>query len=118
MFSPTIPVEDLMIRDDDTLPNEVPYITSDSDSSDEEDMSYQQMQAIIETTQEFDQTAPKNTRKAYDPKIREFKNWCDRKYTTLSTDQRYTVTGPKLHLFLKKEVYTFLVKYIVTNMLY
>ncbi|ETO60665.1 hypothetical protein F444_21176 [Phytophthora nicotianae P1976] len=43
-----------------------------------------------------------NTTRAYAPKQREYKSWCDRKGFHEAT--RYQVTASKLHLFLQVEV--------------
>ncbi|EGZ22288.1 hypothetical protein PHYSODRAFT_433406, partial [Phytophthora sojae] len=48
------------------------------------------------------ETRPANTTRAYAPKQREFKAWCDRKGFHETT--RYPVTASKLHLFLQEEV--------------
>ncbi|POM71737.1 Hypothetical protein PHPALM_11653 [Phytophthora palmivora] len=45
---------------------------------------------------------PVNTTRAYAPKQREFKAWCDRK--GLHEITRYQVTATKMHLFLQEEV--------------
>ncbi|OWZ08441.1 hypothetical protein PHMEG_00019017, partial [Phytophthora megakarya] len=45
---------------------------------------------------------PANTTRAYAPKQREFKAWCDRKCFHETT--RYQVTAAKMHLFLQEEV--------------
>ncbi|ETK91048.1 hypothetical protein F441_23107 [Phytophthora nicotianae CJ01A1] len=45
---------------------------------------------------------PANTTRAYAPKQREYKSWCDRKGFQEAT--RYQVTASKLYLFLQEEV--------------
>ncbi|KAK1941972.1 hypothetical protein P3T76_006294 [Phytophthora citrophthora] len=45
---------------------------------------------------------PANTTRAYAPKQKEFKAWCDRKGFHETT--RYQVTASKMHLFLEEEV--------------
>jgi hypothetical protein len=45
---------------------------------------------------------PSNTTRAYEPKQREFKAWCDRKGFHETT--RCQVTAAKMHLFLQEEV--------------
>ncbi|OWZ02399.1 hypothetical protein PHMEG_00026051 [Phytophthora megakarya] len=47
---------------------------------------------------------PKNTLKAYTNKQKEFMQWCDEKEAAFNALTRYTVTGPKLHLFLEERV--------------
>lgn len=48
------------------------------------------------------ESRPANTARAYEPKQREFKAWCDRKKFHETT--RYQVSASKLHLFLREEV--------------
>lgn len=67
-------------------------------------MEMMEMQAMEETILEYESISPEATKKAYNPKIREFQVWCNDAYLRLPIEQRYTVTGPKLHLFLKTMV--------------
>jgi hypothetical protein len=46
-----------------------------------------------------------NTAKAYDPKAREFYDFCNYKYQLLPIDQRYTVTAEKLRAFLTYQAF-------------
>lgn len=98
--------ENLLIGDNDMLQvdGSTAVASNEQDSSSDEDTFYQETKAVDETNEDYDRTAPVNTTRAYGPKIKEFKLWCDKKYSSLPTEQKYTVTGPKLHLFLKKEV--------------
>lgn len=115
MSSSSNPYAHLVIGDNDMLQAEgsSSVVTNDDDSSSDEDMLYQEAKVVDETNEDYDRTAPVNTKRAYDPKIKEFKIWCDKKYSSLPAEQRYTVTGPKLHLFLKKEViYAILCEYL------
>jgi hypothetical protein len=77
-------------------------------------MEMVEMQAMEETILEYEENAPDTTKKAYNPKIKEFKAWCNDIYRNTSIEQRFTVTGPKLHLFLKTmvgvNVYNFMLK--------
>ena len=47
---------------------------------------------------------PLNTKKAYDPKIRELRRWCDIKFSYEETELRYIVNGEKAHYFLNEAV--------------
>lgn len=47
---------------------------------------------------------PENTSRAYKNKQAEFMQWCDAKGPAFNSLTRYTVTGPKLHLFLEESV--------------
>lgn len=67
-------------------------------------MEMAEMQAMEETILEYEEYSPEATKKAYNPKILEFQLWCNDKYERLPVESRYTVTGPKLHLFLKTMV--------------
>jgi hypothetical protein len=46
-----------------------------------------------------------NTAKAYDPKAREYYDFCNYKYLLLPIDQRYTVTSDKLRSFLTYQAF-------------
>lgn len=41
-----------------------------------------------------------NTKKAYGPKIEEYRKWCDLKFSFESVETRYIVNGDKAHYFL------------------
>lgn len=85
---------------------------TDDDNTSDQDMEIIEMQAMEETMLEFEESVPENTKKAYNPKIKEFKEWCNRTYTSIPIEERFTVTGPKLHEFLKTmvRVYTYFKK--------
>ncbi|KAI9326589.1 hypothetical protein BD770DRAFT_432816, partial [Pilaira anomala] len=57
-----------------------------------------------ESMQRTTQARPLNTSKAYDPKIAEFRAWCDYKFHYQPLEQRYIVTGEKAHYFLDDAV--------------
>ena len=59
-------------------------------------------QSVNRTYVRAAQIRAKNTTKSYEAKQEEFKKWCLRKGFPLDT--RFTVSGPKLHLFLEEEV--------------
>lgn len=80
--------------------NDLPLEPTGSDQG----MDMIEMQAMEETILEYEENSPETTKKAYYPKIREFKSWCNDAYSRSSVEQRYTVTGPKLHLFLRTMV--------------
>jgi hypothetical protein len=46
-----------------------------------------------------------NTAKAYDPKAREYYDFCNYKYLLLPINQRYTVTSDKLWSFLTYQAF-------------
>ena len=46
----------------------------------------------------------KNTNDAYDPRVDEYKAWCDNMYHGASIETRYTVTEGKLVAFLQMQV--------------
>jgi hypothetical protein len=46
-----------------------------------------------------------NTANAYDPKAREYYDFCNHKYLLLPIDQRYTVTSDKLWSFLTYQAF-------------
>jgi hypothetical protein len=50
---------------------------------------------------------PKNTKKAYDPKIEEYRRWCDLKFPYEAAELRYIVNGDKAHYFLDDAVSSF-----------
>lgn len=61
-------------------------------------------ESMQRTTQALSQARPLNTSKAYDPKIAEFRAWCDYKFHYQPLEQRYIVTGEKAHYFLDDAV--------------
>jgi hypothetical protein len=46
-----------------------------------------------------------NTAKAYDPKAREYYDFCNYKYLLLPINQRYTVTSDKMRSFLTYQAF-------------
>lgn len=61
-------------------------------------------QALEATNQAIYNSRPENTKKAYDPKIREFREWCDVKFAHEAAEIRYIVHGEKAHYFLHDAV--------------
>ncbi|KAG2191724.1 hypothetical protein INT47_007989 [Mucor saturninus] len=47
---------------------------------------------------------PENTKRAYEPKIEEYRRWCDSKFAHESLELRYIVNGEKAHFFLDDAV--------------
>ncbi|KAG2213056.1 hypothetical protein INT47_011205 [Mucor saturninus] len=78
-------------------------VTATSSSSDQS-TEMVETQAMEETMLENEENSPEATNKAYSPKIKEFQVWCDDVYRHSSIEQRFTVTGDKLYLFLKTMV--------------
>lgn len=60
--------------------------------------------SLNKTDQENMDARPQNTKSAYDPKIKEFYEWCDIKFAHEPEQLRYIVTGPKAHYFLDDAV--------------
>jgi hypothetical protein len=56
--------------------------------------------SMLRTLQESHSARPAGTTAQYQPKIEEFKQWCEQKEFPVAT--RYTVTEAKLHLFLEQ----------------
>lgn len=46
------------------------------------------------------QHEPANTRAAYEPKVKEYREFCDHRFAHLPADSKYTVTSEKLYRFL------------------
>ena len=61
-------------------------------------------QSLENTNQAIYNSRPENTKKAYDPKIREFREWCDIKFAHEPVEVRYIVYGEKAHYFLDDAV--------------
>lgn len=61
-------------------------------------------QSIERTNQARLNARPENTKKAYEPKIEEFRKWCDIKFAHEPLEMRYIVTGEKAHFFLDNAV--------------
>lgn len=61
-------------------------------------------ESLEKTNQDKINARPENTKKAYEPKIAEFKRWCDVRFAHQPVEERYIVTGEKAHYFLDKEV--------------
>lgn len=63
------------------------------------------MQQSLRRTEEAKANArPESTKKAYDPKIKEFKEFCRITYDYEDEEDRCIVTGEKAHYFLLKRV--------------
>lgn len=61
-------------------------------------------QSMERTNQALTNSRPANTTKAYDPKIEEFRAWCDEKFSHEPKEVRYIVYGEKAHFFLDDAV--------------
>ncbi|KAI8875983.1 hypothetical protein K501DRAFT_201439 [Backusella circina FSU 941] len=61
-------------------------------------------QSLDRTNQAQLNARPKNTKRVYEPKIVEFRSWCDVKFGYEPTELRYVVTGEKAHYFLDDAV--------------
>lgn len=70
--------------------------------------------SLDRTNQDKVNSRPKNTKKAYDPKIKEYRNWCDTKFAHLPVEMRYIVTGEKAHFFLDDAVSFFFLFFYCT----
>lgn len=73
-------------------------------------------ESMQRTTQALSQARPLNTSKAYDPKIAEFRAWCDYKFHYQPLEQRYIVTGEKAHYFLDDAVIFFSFFFLSVNL--
>ena len=62
---------------------------------------YQSVQRTLQRTLE---NRPSNTKVSYNPKVQEYRNWCDSQYSHEPPETRYLVFGDKIHFFLEKEV--------------
>ncbi|KAG1440024.1 hypothetical protein G6F56_012073 [Rhizopus delemar] len=60
--------------------------------------------AFTKSNKAVQDAKPKNTKKAYQPRIAEFKAWCDEKFFHEPAETRYTIFGQKAHLFLFEQV--------------
>ncbi|KAI8636500.1 hypothetical protein BD408DRAFT_486864 [Parasitella parasitica] len=61
-------------------------------------------QSIGRTNQAKLDDLPENTNKAYEPKIKEFRNWCDVKFAHEPQEMQYIVAGEKARFFLDNAV--------------
>lgn len=61
-------------------------------------------QVVASAVDELRDARPKATKRQYEPKQREFRNWCDVKFASEPVETRYTVNGDKLTFFLQTEV--------------
>ncbi|OAD74812.1 hypothetical protein PHYBLDRAFT_61139 [Phycomyces blakesleeanus NRRL 1555(-)] len=59
------------------------------------------MEAQVSTSRKAEVNRPENTKRSYAPKQKEYKDWCDEAFSSISLKNCYTVYGDKLHLFLK-----------------
>eukprot|EP00644_Phytophthora_capsici_P004007 jgi/Phyca11/108492/e_gw1.15.769.1 len=59
-------------------------------------------ESVLRTYNKVSDIRPQNTSRAYTNKQNEFKQWCVDKGAAFNDSARFTVTGPKLHLFLEE----------------
>ncbi|OAD71925.1 hypothetical protein PHYBLDRAFT_146909 [Phycomyces blakesleeanus NRRL 1555(-)] len=59
------------------------------------------VEAQVATSREAEVNRPENTKRSYASKQKEYRDWCDKTFPSIYSENRYTVYGDKLHLFLK-----------------
>ncbi|KAG2855641.1 hypothetical protein PC119_g12505 [Phytophthora cactorum] len=70
--------------------------------TEESRMNVELEESVLRAYTKASNIRPKNTSRAYKNKQIEFTRWCDDKGLAFNDLSRYTVTGPKLHLFLEE----------------
>ncbi|KAI7867344.1 uncharacterized protein EV154DRAFT_532015 [Mucor mucedo] len=63
-----------------------------------------EMIKMQETILECEMNSPETSKKAYNPKVKEFQVWCKDAYRHIFIKEDFTVTGPEFYLFLKTMV--------------
>lgn len=80
------------------------YTQSASSHSSRVQTELEMRQSLEKTNQSQLNSRPENTKKAYEPKIEEYREWCDLKFSHESLELRYIVNGEKAHFFLDDAV--------------
>ncbi|OAD00155.1 hypothetical protein MUCCIDRAFT_113611 [Mucor lusitanicus CBS 277.49] len=67
-------------------------------------VQYEMARSIEETTRAVSEIRPIATKRAYEPKIKEFENWAKETFVHEPLEQRTILTGDKLNYFMRTKV--------------
>jgi hypothetical protein len=71
-------------------------------------VQYKMARSIEETTRAVSEIRPIATKRAYEPKIKEFENWAKETFVHEPLEQRTILTGDKLNYFMRTKVCSFI----------